>query len=201
MIRRLRSVRFCAFNPCFAADAQWVKARLGSFETISDNGRRSAVQGLSQFEQFRFALGTAMGKPDLRLDPPLRILVFKTAQEMPPGCDTVHTGRDHLWPVSRATKPNCRPALIRELTAPPARSQLLQSARADGTRPRKLLQYRAVELGSRHLGRAAAARRTHPRLGAHPHAHNAARLFGAGSHLPAQSRRGHGFERSDSQPQ
>ena len=64
------------------AETQWVKARLGSFETISDNGRHAAIQGLSQFEQFRFALGTVMGVPDLRLDPPLRILVFRNAQEM-----------------------------------------------------------------------------------------------------------------------
>ena len=99
-----------------AADAQWVKARLGSFETISDNGRHQAIQALSQFEQFRFALGTAMGKPDLSLDPPLRIVVFKTAQEMPPGCDTVHTGRNRLMAcvVNEAQLP---PALVRELTA------------------------------------------------------------------------------------
>jgi hypothetical protein len=122
MIRRLRSPLFAlslaAFLPpacCVAADAQWVKARLGSFETISDNGRRAAIQGLSQFEQFRFALGTAMGKPDLRMDPPLRILVFKNAQEMPPGCDTVHTGRDRLM-ACIANEAQLPPALIRELT-------------------------------------------------------------------------------------
>ncbi len=109
---------FALSIPCFAADAQWVKARLGSFETISDNGRKSAIQGLSQFEQFRFALGTAMGKPDLVLDPPLRIIVFKTAQEMPPGCDTVHTGRDHLMAciTNTGNEAQLPPALIRELT-------------------------------------------------------------------------------------
>ncbi len=98
--------------------ATWVKARLGSFETISDAGRRSAIQALSQFEQFRFALGAAMGKPDLRLDPPLRIVVFKSAQEMPPGCDTVHTGRERL--MACVANPNndaqLPPGLIRELT-------------------------------------------------------------------------------------
>ena len=53
-----------------SAEPRWIKARLGSFEAISDDGRRSATQALSQFEQFSFALGTAMGQPDLRLDPP-----------------------------------------------------------------------------------------------------------------------------------
>jgi tetratricopeptide (TPR) repeat protein len=100
---------------CFGADSQWVKARLGSFETISDTGRKSAIQSLSQFEQFRFALGSAMGKPDLRLDPPLRIIVFKNAQEMPPGCDTVHTGRDRVM-ACVANEAQLPPSLIRELT-------------------------------------------------------------------------------------
>jgi tetratricopeptide (TPR) repeat protein len=118
MILRAHAALFALSISCFGADAQWVKARLGSFETISDNGRRSAVQGLSQFEQFRFALGTAMGKPDLVLDPPLRIVVFKTAQEMPPGCDTVHTGRDHLMAciVNPGNEAQLPPGLIRELT-------------------------------------------------------------------------------------
>src|SRR5271170_3814204 len=80
-----------------SAEPRWIKARLGSFEAISDDGRRPATQALSQFEQFSFALGSAMGQPELRLDPPLRIVVFRNAQEMraqcPPG---LVTGRDRL---------------------------------------------------------------------------------------------------------
>ena len=64
------------------AQARWIKARLGPFEAISDDGRRPATQALNQFAQFSFALGTAMGQPELRLDPPLRIIVFKNAQEL-----------------------------------------------------------------------------------------------------------------------
>jgi tetratricopeptide (TPR) repeat protein len=109
-----------AFLPVPArADSQWIKARLGSFETISDNGRRSAIQALSQFEQFRFALGAAMGKPDLKLDPPLRIVVFKNAQEMPPACTGLLTGRDHLMAcvAGQEGKDNQLPAqLVRQLT-------------------------------------------------------------------------------------
>src|ERR1700733_6934 len=85
------AVALCAFlaSNASGAEPRWIKARLGSFEAISDDGRRSATQALSQFEQFSFALGSAMGQPDLKLDPPLRIIVFKDAQAMraqcPPG--------------------------------------------------------------------------------------------------------------------
>ena len=98
------------------AETQWVSARLGSFETISDNGRRSAIQGLSQFEQFRFALGTVMGKADLRLDPPLRILVFRDAREMASnGCGGFRTGRDREMTCTTA-EGQLPPELIRALT-------------------------------------------------------------------------------------
>jgi hypothetical protein len=98
------------------AENQWVEARLGSFETVSDNGRRSAIQALSQFEQFRFALGAVMGQPDLRLEPALRILVFRTPTEMSlQGFTGLREGRDHL--MACATAEGQLPAeLIRELT-------------------------------------------------------------------------------------
>jgi tetratricopeptide (TPR) repeat protein len=98
------------------AETQWVKARLGSFETISDSGRKSAIQGLSQFEQFRFALGSAMGVPDLRLDPPLRILVFRNAQDMASqGCAGFQTGRDRVMTCT-TSEGQLPPVLVRELT-------------------------------------------------------------------------------------
>jgi hypothetical protein len=99
-----------------AAEPQWVKARLGSFEAVSDSGRRAAVQGLSQFEQFRFALGTVMGKPDLVVDPPLRILVFRNAQEMESqGFGGLRMGREQL--TACATAEGQLPSgLVRELT-------------------------------------------------------------------------------------
>ena len=131
-----------AFLPIPAsADSQWVKARLGSFETISDNGRRSAIQALSQFEQFRFALVAAMGKPDLKLEPPLRIVVFKNAQEMPPACTGLLTGRDHLMACivyqNEGKDEQLPPQLVRQLTVrlleenfstlPPATERALES--------------------------------------------------------------------------
>lgn len=81
----VRSASFFAVFCCAALQAApfigssgWYRARLGPFEAISDNGRDSALQALSQFEQFRYALGTAMGQPDLRMNPPLRILVVRS---------------------------------------------------------------------------------------------------------------------------
>jgi hypothetical protein len=100
----------------FAAEQQWIKARLGSFESISDGGRKSATQALSQFEQFSFALGTAMGQPDLRLDPALRIIVFKSAQDMaaqcPPG---LINGRDRLMACT-TSEGQLPQGLLRQLT-------------------------------------------------------------------------------------
>jgi hypothetical protein len=99
-----------------SAEPHWIKARLGSFEAISDDGRRSATQALSQFEQFSFALGSVMGQPDLRLDPPLRIIVFKNAQELraqcPPG---LVTGRERLMACTTA-EGQLQPGLLRALT-------------------------------------------------------------------------------------
>jgi len=99
-----------------AADPHWVKARLGSFEAISDDGRRSATQALSQFEQFRFALGSVLGQPDLRLEPALRIIVYKNAQDLqnqcPPG---LITGRDRIMACTTA-EGQLPAGLLRDLT-------------------------------------------------------------------------------------
>jgi Tfp pilus assembly protein PilF len=95
---------------------RWVRARLGSFEAISDDGRNSAVQALSQFEQFRFALGSAMGQTELRLDPPLRIVVFRNEKELAAsGCTGLVQGRERL--TTCATAEGQLPAsLLRILT-------------------------------------------------------------------------------------
>jgi Tfp pilus assembly protein PilF len=99
-----------------SAEPRWIKARLGSFEAISDDGRRSATQALSQFEQFSFALGTVMGQPELRLDPPLRIVVFKNAQDLRSQCPAgLVMGRDRLM-ACIAAEGQLPPGLLRELT-------------------------------------------------------------------------------------
>lgn len=106
-----------ALAPCNGFSAErWIKARLGSFEAVSDDGRRSATQALSQFEQFSFALGTAMGQPDLRLDPPLLIIVFRNAQEMQARCPSgLSMGRDRLMACTTA-EGQLPQSLLRDLT-------------------------------------------------------------------------------------
>lgn len=107
------ALAFCAIA---SAEPRWVKARLGPFEAISDAGPRSATQALSQFEQFSFALGTAMGKPDLALDPPLLIIVFKNAQEMKAQCPPGLTmGRDRLMACT-SSEGQLPQSLLRDLT-------------------------------------------------------------------------------------
>jgi tetratricopeptide (TPR) repeat protein len=117
-------VFFCAGGAPAApliGSSGWYRARLGPFEAISDNGRNAALQALSQFEQFRYALGSAMGQQDLRLNPPLRILVFHDAKDMAAaGCGGIHMGRDHLMACAVAS--GQLPAeMVKELT-----KQLLQ---------------------------------------------------------------------------
>ncbi|MDP9169136.1 MAG: hypothetical protein M3N54_00850 [Acidobacteriota bacterium] len=103
-------------GPCTAAEPLWVKARLGSFESVSDSGRHAAIQGLSQFEQFRFALGAIMGQPNLRLDPPLRIVVFRNVQDLNnAGLTGLRTGRDRMM-ACIAAEGQLPPAMVRELT-------------------------------------------------------------------------------------
>ena len=123
--------------PAGAADPHWIKAKFGPFEAISDDGRKPAIQALSQFVQFSFALGTVMGQPDLKLDPPLRIIVFRNAQELSAQCSPpLHQGRDRLMACTTA-EGQLPPALVRELTRtllrinfgnmPPAIEQALET--------------------------------------------------------------------------
>ncbi len=98
------------------AEPKWMKARLGSFEAISDSGRKSATEALGQFEQLRFAIGAAMGQPDLRVDPPLRIIVFKNKAELQHGCfEGLRMGRDRMMACATAGG-QLSPELLRELT-------------------------------------------------------------------------------------
>lgn len=94
----------------------WTKARSGSFEAISEDGKRSATQALAQFEQFTFALGSVLGKPDLRMDPPVRILLFKNAAELnTEGCTGLQQGRDRLN-VCTVGEAQLSPETLRGLT-------------------------------------------------------------------------------------
>lgn len=108
------ALAFCAIAS--GAESHWIEARLGSFEAVSDDGRRSATQALSQFEQFSFALGTAMGKPDLTLDPPLLIIVYRKEEDMRAQCPAgLSMGRDRLMACTTA-EGRLPQGLLRDLT-------------------------------------------------------------------------------------
>jgi hypothetical protein len=100
-----------------AAEPHWIRARLGPFEAISDDGRRPAIQALSQFVEFSNALGTVLGQPDLKLEPPIRIVVFRTAQDLAAHCpsERLRTGRDRTMVCALPEGQLAQP-LLRELT-------------------------------------------------------------------------------------
>ena len=62
-----------------SAESKWIQGRSGPVEFYSDAGNKVALDKLGYFEQFRFALGTLVGKPDLNVEPPIRLLVMKNA--------------------------------------------------------------------------------------------------------------------------
>jgi tetratricopeptide (TPR) repeat protein len=60
-----------------AAESKWIQGRSGPIEIYSDAANKVALDKLGYFEQFRFALGTLVGKPDLNCEPPIRLLLVK----------------------------------------------------------------------------------------------------------------------------
>lgn len=74
------------------AESKWIQGRSGPVEFYSDAGNKAALDKLGYFEQFRFALGTLVGKPDLNAEPPIRLLVMKNAtlpSALMPGRDRI----------------------------------------------------------------------------------------------------------------
>jgi hypothetical protein len=69
--------------PPVAAD-HWVEVDSRPFEVMSSAGDKAAREQLDQLEQFRYALGAAIGKSDLQLLWPLRVLVSKNARATTP---------------------------------------------------------------------------------------------------------------------
>ena len=61
---------------------EWLQTRSGPFEVYSDGNSKLARETLANFEQFRYALGYTLSKPDLQADPRIRILLFKNAKEL-----------------------------------------------------------------------------------------------------------------------
>ncbi len=99
------------------AEPRWIKAKLGPFEAVSDDGRRPAVEALNQFAQFSFALGTALGQPELHLDSSLLIIVFKDQKELAAQCPAplLREGRERLM-VCATPEGRLTSELLRGLT-------------------------------------------------------------------------------------
>ena len=99
-----------------AAEPHWIKAKFGPFEAISDDGRKPALQALSQFVQFSFALGTVMGQPDLKLEPCCASSSFATIGNSTRNAHRLCT-RDAIGSMACTTaEGQLPPALVRDLT-------------------------------------------------------------------------------------
>jgi hypothetical protein len=77
----MRRLFILALFPCLlAGEDRWVKFVSGPFETFTDAGDREGRETMLRFEQFRYALGRALGVDDLTAPLPIRVMVFKDAK-------------------------------------------------------------------------------------------------------------------------
>ena len=78
------------------AEERWLELRQGPFEVLTNAGDRSGREVLAELDQLRWLLGAALGKPDLKTTWPLRVLVFKSPQQLAPfaAASTLALARD-----------------------------------------------------------------------------------------------------------
>jgi hypothetical protein len=62
------------------AEDRWIEIRSGPFQVFSDADDRAARDQMMQLEQFRQGLGVVLGKQDLQLVWPVRVLVSKSGR-------------------------------------------------------------------------------------------------------------------------
>src|SRR5689334_5156823 len=81
-----------------AAEDRWITLRSDSFEVFTDAGARAGRAELVRLEQFRFALGKIVAKPDLAINPPAQVFLFKTSREAERyrAGGPIQTGRDRV---------------------------------------------------------------------------------------------------------
>ncbi len=87
-----------------AAEERWIEMQTGGFQIFSNAGAKPGRETLVRFEEFRFALAAVLGKPELQLEPPARILLFKTGTEAA-SFPATQTGRDRFAIVLAAGAP------------------------------------------------------------------------------------------------
>src|SRR5579863_6190406 len=97
----MRRILLLALIPGLAfAENHWVQYRTGPFELYSDANSKYPRETLGWFDQLRWVLGYMLGNPDLQTSRPVRILLFKTAQEREsyPYIPPILDGRDR-WNI------------------------------------------------------------------------------------------------------
>jgi hypothetical protein len=97
----MRRILLLALIPWLAfAENHWVQYRTGPFELYSDANSKYPRETLGWFDQLRWVLGYMLGNPDLQTSRPVRILLFKTAQEREsyPYIPPILDGRDR-WNI------------------------------------------------------------------------------------------------------
>jgi Tfp pilus assembly protein PilF len=93
------------------AESKWIQSRSGPVEIYSDAPTKIALEKLGFFEQFRFALGTLVGKPDLNSSPPIRLIVSKA----PTAPSASFQGRDRIAIPISSERP-IPPSVLRDAT-------------------------------------------------------------------------------------
>lgn len=99
-----------------AADDRWILLRSGPFEVYSAAGEKPARERLNELEQFREGFGNTIGKKDLKMVWPVRVLLYKKQTPVPAG--RIALGRDaYLAALSEnsAMPPEMRKQLARLL--------------------------------------------------------------------------------------
>jgi tetratricopeptide (TPR) repeat protein len=76
------------------AEDHWIALRSGPFEVFSSAGDRPAREKLMFLEQFRETLRVITGKEEMRMVWPVRVLIVKSAAEIPSAPKQFKLGRD-----------------------------------------------------------------------------------------------------------
>src|SRR6202163_5111496 len=80
------------------AQDRWVYLHSAGFELFTDATGRAGRTTLVRLEQFRYALGKILGKPELGVTPPAQVYLFKTAKEAAQysAGGPIQAGREHV---------------------------------------------------------------------------------------------------------
>ncbi len=100
-------------SSALAAEERWIIVKSGPFEVYSEAGDRSARERLNDLEQFREAFTNVIGKKDLKLVWPLRLLIFR--KQPPVGAGKIVLGRD-AYMVALAENSVMQPEMKKQLT-------------------------------------------------------------------------------------